>query len=222
MDIARFIDHTLLRADATGADIERLCGEAVRHGFFAVCVNPHYVRAARAHLSGSGVRVATVVGFPLGMELTDVKAYSALRAALAGAEELDVVINLGAAKEGRWDFVERDLASVVAMTRGLLHKAIIETCYLTDAEKRLAAEAALRAGAGFIKTSTGFGAGGATAGDVRLLKSVVGGRAGIKASGGIRTYGQAASMIEAGATRIGTSSGVAIIEEQRRGSAEEQ
>ncbi len=213
MDIARFIDHTLLRADATEADVRRLCAEAVRYGFFAVCVNPCFVERARGFLSDSPVRVATVLGFPLGAGLTEVKVYEAMRASLAGADELDVVMNIGAAREGRWRAVLRDLSDVVAATSGLVHKVIIEAFYLSEDEKRRAAETALEAGAALIKTSTGYAPGGATVEDVRLIKDVIGDRAGIKAAGGIRTYEQALRMIEAGATRIGTSSGVAIITE---------
>lgn len=213
MDIARFIDHTLLRADATEADVRRLCAEAVRYGFFAVCVNPCFVERARGFLSDSPVRVATVLGFPLGAGLTEVKVYEAMRASLAGADELDVVMNIGAAREGRWRAVLRDLSDVVAATSGLVHKVIIEAFYLSEDEKRRAAETALEAGAALIKTSTGYAPGGATVEDVRLIKDVIGDRSGIKAAGGIRTYEQALRMIEAGATRIGTSSGVAIITE---------
>jgi deoxyribose-phosphate aldolase len=212
VDIARFIDHTLLRADATEADVRGLCLEAVRYGFFAVCVNPCFVERARGFVAGSPVRVATVVGFPLGAGLTEAKVYEAMRAALAGADELDVVINIGAAREGRWGAVLRDLSDVVAATGGLVHKAIIECSYLAEDEKRRAAETALEAGAALIKTSTGYAPGGATAEDVRLIKGVAGDRAGVKAAGGIRTYEQALRMIEAGATRIGTSSGVEIVE----------
>lgn len=217
MDIARFIDHTLLRADATEADVRRLWAEAVRYGFFAVCVNPCFVERARGFLSDSPVRVATVVGFPLGAGLTEVKVYEAMRASLAGADDLDVVMNIGAAKEGRWRAVLRDLSDVVAATRGLVHKVIIEAFYLSENEKRRAAETALEAGAALIKTSTGYAPGGATVEDVRLIKDVIGDRAGIKAAGGIRTYEQALRMIEAGATRIGTSSGVAIVTEGAEG-----
>lgn len=220
MDIARFIDHTLLRADATEADVRRLCAEAVRYGFVAVCVNPCFVERARGFLSDSPVRVATVVGFPLGAGLTEVKVYEAMRASLTGADELDVVMNIGAAREGRWRAVLKDLSDVVAATRGLVHKVIIEAFYLSEDEKRRAAETALEAGAALIKTSTGYAPGGATVEDVRLIKEVAGDRAGIKAAGGIRTYEQALRMIEAGATRIGTSSGVAIITEGAEGRSE--
>jgi deoxyribose-phosphate aldolase len=216
MEIAKLIDHTLLRPDAREQDVRTLCAEAREFGFHSVCVNPHFVEKARALLRGSGVRVTSVVGFPLGMTLTAVKAYEALNAALLGAEELDMVINLGALKSGRWDVVERDISDVVAVTRGLIHKVIIEACYLDEEEKKRAAGAALEAGADFVKTSTGFGPGGARVEDVRLIRAVVGDKAGVKASGGIRTLAQAREMVAAGATRIGTSRGRDIMEEEMK------
>jgi deoxyribose-phosphate aldolase len=215
MDIAKLIDHTLLRPDAGEADIGALCAEAMQYGFHSVCVNSHFVEKAGTMLKGSGVRVTTVVGFPLGMTLTEVKVYEALHAALLGVEELDVVINIGALKSGRWDLVKKDISDVIAATKGLVHKVIIETCYLGEEEKKKAATTALEAGAGFVKTSTGFGPGGATAEDVRLIRGVLRRRAGVKASGGIRTLAEAREMINAGATRIGTSHGRAIMEELR-------
>ncbi|GAB4389224.1 MAG: deoxyribose-phosphate aldolase [Thermodesulfovibrionales bacterium] len=214
-DIAGLIDHSLLRADASPEDIGRLCREAVRFGFHSVCVNPCHVERAAAALASSQVRVATVIGFPLGATFTGAKVYEAMGAALMGAHEIDMVMNIGAAKAGDWGLVERDISDVLAATTGLVRKVIIEACYLRDDEKRRAVEAALRAGADFIKTSTGFGPGGATVHDVRLIREAVGGRAGIKAAGGIKTLGQALEMVEAGATRIGTSSGPSIVEEAR-------
>ena len=211
-NVAGLIDHTLLKADATEAEIRRLADEARRYGFYSVCVNPYYIKTAKALLKGSPVKVTTVVGFPLGMDLAEAKVHEAMGAALAGADELDIVINIGAAKDCLWDVVEKDIYDVIAATGGLVHKAIIEACYLTDHEKREAAEAALRAGAEFVKTSTGYGPGGATVEDVRLIKSIVGDRAGIKAAGGIKIFEQVKEMVSAGATRIGTSSGVAIVE----------
>jgi deoxyribose-phosphate aldolase len=216
MEMAKLIDHTLLRPDAREEDIGALCREALKYGFHSVCVNPHFIEKARALLRGSEVRVTTVVGFPLGMTLTAVKAYEAMNSALLGAEELDIVINLGALKSGRWDVVRRDISDVMAATRGLLHKVIIEACYLDDEEKKRAATTALEAGAEFVKTSTGFGPGGARAEDVRLIRGVLRDRAGVKASGGIRTLAQAREMIAAGAARIGTSQGRAIMEELKR------
>jgi deoxyribose-phosphate aldolase len=216
MEIAKLIDHSLLRPDATLADVKRLCEEAREYGFFSVCVNPYFVEKAKSFLAGSNVKVTTVIGFPLGMTLTDTKVYEAVKASFLGADELDIVINIGEAKSGRWNIVRKDLSDVIAATKGLVHKAIIETCYLDKEEKTKAVEVALEAGAEFIKTSTGFGKGGASVEDIRLIKSIVKDRAGIKAAGGIRTLAQAKEMLEAGATRIGTSYGVAIIKEVTR------
>jgi deoxyribose-phosphate aldolase len=179
-------------------------------------VSPFYVHAAARALQGNEVGICTVIGFPLGMALTDIKVYEARRASLEGATELDIVINIGAAKSGDWRTVEKDIQDVVAATRGLTHKAIIECCYLEKDEKIKAAMAALSAGAEFVKTSTGFGPSGATIEDVRLLKDIVGDRAGIKAAGGIKTLAQVKEMLDAGATRIGTSSGDQIIREAHR------
>lgn len=212
-EVASIIDHTLLSADATIADIERLCDEAERYGFHSVCVNPYYVKRAKGRLKGTQIKVTTVVGFPLGMYITDVKVFEAMLCAIAGADEIDIVINIGAARDGLWDIVTLDLADVVSATDGLVHKAIIETCYLNEDEKKAAVEAVLGAGVEFVKTSTGYGTGGATVEDVRLIKNIVGDRAGIKAAGGIKTLNQVKDMVDAGATRIGSSSGLAIIEE---------
>jgi deoxyribose-phosphate aldolase len=211
--IARFIDHTLLRPDATQRDIENICREARDFGFHSVCINPSFVKGAKEVLKDSKVQLTTVIGFPLGATLTDVKVYEAMNAALPGADELDIVINIGALKSGDWNIVRKDLSDVIMATRGLIHKAIIETCYLDEDEKKKAVMIALEAGAGFIKTSTGFGPKGAELDDVRLIKSLVGDRAGIKAAGGIRTLKHVVDFIEAGATRIGTSSGVGIMRE---------
>lgn len=211
--VAALIDHSLLRSDATYGDIRRLCGEALKFGFYSVCVNPHYITQAKEALRGSGVRVTTVIGFPLGMTLTESKVYEAMNASLLGADELDIVINIGALKSGDWNVVRRDISDVIMATKGLVHKAIIETCCLTDDEKKRAVEIALDAGSEFIKTSTGFGPQGARAEDVRLIKEIVGDRAGIKASGGIKTLQQVTTMLDAGATRIGASAGVRIITE---------
>ena len=211
--IARSIDHTLLRSDATHGDIENLCREALDLGFHSVCINPSFVKSAKEFLKDSEVKVTTVIGFPLGATLTDVKVYEAMNAALLGADELDIVINIGALKSGDWKIVRKDLSDVIMATRGLIHKAIIETCYLDEDEKKKAVMIALEAGAEFIKTSTGFGPKGAELDDVRLIKSFVGNRADIKAAGGIRTLKQVVDFIEAGATRIGTSSGVGMMRE---------
>lgn len=212
-DIAGLIDHTLLRADATFTDIKRLCEEALKYGFHSVCINPIFIKIAKELLKGSSVRVTTVIGFPLGMTLTEVKVYEAMNATLLGADELDIVINIGALKSGDWKTVRKDISDVIMATRGLVHKTIIETCYLSDNEKKRVVEIALDAGSEFIKTSTGYGPHGAQVRDIRLIKSIVGDAAGIKAAGGIRTPRRVLDMLKSGATRIGTSAGVRIIRE---------
>lgn len=214
-DLVKLIDHTLLRPEASYSDIKRLCKEALQFGFHSVCVYPYYVRFAKDLLKGSNVHVTTVIGFPSGMTTTEEKVLEATNAALAGADELDMVINIGALKSGSWDVVTKDISDVIAATKNLIHKIIIETCYLTTAEKRKIVEISLDAGAEFIKTSTGFGPKGAQTRDVRLIKSIVGDKAGIKAAGGIRTLKQVLAMLNAGASRIGTSAGVKIIKEFR-------
>lgn len=210
MELAGYIDHTLLKADATVADIERLCAEAAEYHFAAVCVNPVYVELAAHLLAGSGVKVATVIGFPLGATFTAVKVLETREAVLRKADEIDMVMNIAAAKAGLWDAVTDDIRQIVAAAEGKPVKVILETAVLTDGEKRRACEAALAAGAHYVKTSTGFGPGGATEADVRLLRTAVGEHAGVKASGGIRTKQQAELMIAAGATRLGTSAGAAL------------
>lgn len=209
--IAGLIDHSLLKPDATLADIERLCLEAKSYGFYGVCIAPQFVKDVKGFLQGSPVRVVTVIGFPLGATLTEVKVYEAMN--VMGADELDIVINISKAKEGKWHDVRKDLSDIISSTKGLIHKAIIECCYLNKKEKIKAVEVSLEAGAGLIKTSTGFGVGGATINDIKLIKEIVGNKAGIKAAGGIKTLSQVKEMIEAGATRIGTSNGVEIMRE---------
>lgn len=211
MNIAQYIDHTLLKADATVDDIVKLCAEAAEHRFAAVCVNPGYIDLAAHILADSGVRVATVVGFPLGATFTAVKTLETREAILRKADEIDMVMNIAAARAGHWGAVADDIRQVVAAADGKLVKVILETAFLTDDEKRRACEAAVTAGAGFVKTSTGFGPGGATEEDVRLMRAAVGDKTGVKASGGIRTRQQAELMIAAGATRLGTSAGVALL-----------
>lgn len=211
MELAPYIDHTLLKPEATIDDIIRLCHEAAEHRFAAVCVNPVYVALAAHLLAGTGVKTATVVGFPLGATPTAVKVFETKTAIEAKADEIDMVMNIGAAKSGEWQAVIDDISQVVAAADGNPVKVIIETGLLTDDEKRQACQAILAAGAQFVKTSTGFGPGGATAQDIRLFKSEVGDKAGIKAAGGIRTREQAEAMIAAGATRIGTSAGVKLV-----------
>ena len=210
-NIAALIDHTLLLPEATPEMVARLCREAVAHGFYAVCVAPVFVKHARESLAGSRVKVCTVIGFPAGMNLTDVKILETQRAIQHGADELDMVMNIGAAKAGDWEQVGNDVAGVVDRAGGKTVKVILETCLLTDEEKLRACEVCVVAGAGFVKTSTGFSRSGATEADVRLLRAAVGDDAGVKASGGIRDYATACRMIEAGATRLGTSSSLKII-----------
>lgn len=210
MNLASYIDHTLLKPDATVEDIIKLCAEAEQHEFAAVCVNPIYVDLAAHCLAGTGVKTATVIGFPLGATFTETKVAEAKEAVLRKANELDMVINIGAAKAGLWEAVTEDIRQVVKAADGAVVKVIIETGLLTDDEKRHACQAVLDAGAQYVKTSTGFGPGGATVEDVRLLKQVVGDKIGIKASGGIRTKEQAQELVTAGATRLGTSAGIAI------------
>jgi len=213
--LARCIDHTLLAPDATASDVRRLCGEALRSGFAACCVNPRWVSLAARELAGSRVAVASVCGFPLGANATSVKASEARLAVEEGAREVDMVMALGAARAGRWDEVEADVAAVVAQCRagGAAVKVILECGLFDDETVAEAARRAVAAGAAFVKTSTGFLGSGATVERVRLLRSVVGDRAGVKASGGIRTLEAARAMLAAGADRLGTSSGMAIVEE---------
>ncbi|MCX5720286.1 MAG: deoxyribose-phosphate aldolase [Nitrospirae bacterium] len=211
--IAGLIDHTLLKPDATYTDIKRLCEEAIQFGFYSVCINPYFIQLAKELLKGSNVRVTTVIGFPLGMTLTEAKVFEAMNASLLGADELDIVVNIGALKSGDWKTVRKDLCDVIIATKGFVHKTIIETCYLDNNEKKKIVEIALGAGSAFIKTSTGFGPQGAKISDVRLIKSIVGDAAGIKAAGGIRTLRRVIDMLNAGATRIGTSAGVKIMRE---------
>lgn len=213
--LAAFIDHTLLRPEATRPQVERLCEEALEQGFAAACVNPAWISLAARRLGGSGVKAASVVGFPLGATSTAAKRAEAEAALLAGAEELDMVMNVGALKSGELERVEADICGVVEVCHaaGAILKVILETAYLSDEEKVAASRLAQRAGADFVKTSTGFGASGATLADVRLMRRTVGPRMGVKASGGIRTLAAALSFLEAGATRLGTSAGVAILRE---------
>lgn len=213
--VAQLIDHTLLKPDATLAEIRKVCEEAVRFGFHSVCVNPFFLPETTAILSGSGVKVTTVIGFPLGMTLTNVKVYEAMESVLRGSEELDIVMNIGMAKSGKWRDVQKDISDVISATKGVVHKVIIEACYLTREEKGEASRMVLEAGAEFVKTSTGFGPGGATVEDIYLIRSVVKDRCAIKASGGVGSLRQVREFIAAGATRIGTSSGVAIMKEMQ-------
>ncbi len=209
--IAAMIDHTLLKPEAIPAQIEKLCAEAAEYHFASVCVNPVYIPLAARLLKGTGVKVCCVVGFPLGAIAPEQKAAEAASCAAMGAEELDMVIHVGAAKAGDWALVQRDIEGVVKAAAGHTVKVIIETCLLTDEEKVKACEAAKAAGAHFVKTSTGFSTGGATTHDIALMRKTVGPEMGVKASGGIRDYETAMAMIEAGANRIGASAGIAIV-----------
>ena len=189
-DIAGVVDHSLLRPDATYTDLKRCCEEAQQYGFYSVCIHPSFIRKAKEFLKNSDVKITTVIGFPLGMMLPEVKAYEAMNASLGGADELDMVINIGALKSGDWETVRKDITDVIMATKGLIHKTIMETCYLDRNEKVKVVEIALDAKSEFIKTSTGFGSDGARVEDIRLIKNIVGDTAGIKATGGIRTLGQ--------------------------------
>ncbi len=216
-DIARLIDHTLLKPDATRDDIRKICNEALKYGFASVCVNPWNVSLAAEILRGSEVRVCTVVGFPLGATLPQVKVYETEEVIKLGAQEIDMVINVGALKSGQLDAVEADIRGVVEASHrgGAICKVILETALLTTDEKVRGSLAAKNAGADFVKTSTGFASGGATAEDVRLMRAVVGGEIGVKASGGVRSLEDLQKMVEAGATRIGASASVKILEQAR-------
>ena len=211
MKYNKLIDHTLLKQDASPEQIVKLCEEAKQFDFMSVCVNPAYVPLAAKCLEGSDVKVCTVIGFPLGMNLTKTKVEEAQLCIREGAQEIDMVINVGMLKAGHDDYVEEEIRELKAVAGGLVLKVIIETCLLTDEEKVRACEAAKRAGADFVKTSTGFSTGGATPHDVALMRKTVGPNMGVKASGGVRTHEDLLAMVEAGANRIGTSNGTKII-----------
>ena len=210
-NIAGMIDHTLLKAAATSADIKKICAEAREYKFASVCVNSCYAKLVTEQLAGTGVKTCCVVGFPLGAMSTEAKAYEAKCAVADGAAEIDMVINVGAVKERNDQFVEDDIRAVVEASKPAIVKVIIETCLLTDEEKVRACELSEKAGAAFVKTSTGFSTGGANAHDVALMRKTVGDRLQVKASGGIHTPDQAQELIEAGADRIGASNGVALL-----------
>jgi len=211
--LAKIIDHTLLKPDATDDDIKRLCAEARQYGFASVCVNPVHVALCKRELEGTGIPVTAVIGFPLGANTTRIKAEEARQAVADGASELDMVINIGKLKSGDYDFVREDIRAVKEAGRPAILKVILETSLLTDEEKIKGCLLAQQAGADFVKTSTGFSTGGATPEDVALMRRVVGGRMGVKASGGIRSCEDAQRMRLAGATRIGASASVKIVRE---------
>ena len=210
-ELARLIDHTELHAYATQVDIAELCDEAVAHGFAAVAVNPAWVSYCAKRLAGAGVAISSTAGFPLGANTARVKVEEAREAVKNGATEVDMVINVGALKSGFPRYVEREIAAVVEAVKNTPVKVILETSYLTAEEKVAVCEMSVRAGAAFVKTSTGFGHAGATVEDVQLMAKAVNGQIGVKAAGGIRSYGDALAMVNAGATRIGTSAGVEIL-----------
>lgn len=215
MSLSKMIDHTKLGPSVVEADIIKLCEEAKQYDFMSVCVNPNYVKLAKRLLEGSSVLVCTVVGFPSGAHATEAKAFETRQAVLDGADEIDMVISVGNLKDKRYDAVLQDIKAVVAAASGRLVKVIIETCLLTDEEKVKACELSVLAKANYVKTSTGFSTGGATASDIALMRKAVGPNFGVKASGGIRSYEDAKLMIEAGASRIGASSGIKIVTHQQ-------
>ena len=212
-ELAARIDHTLVRADTTQVEASRLCSEAVEHQLHAITVNPAWTSYCAKELNGTGVGICPTVGFPLGANTALIKLEESRQLIEDGATELDMVINVGALKSGFPEYVEREIAAIVEAAKDIPIKVILETCYLSDDEKRTVCEISLRAGAAFVKTSTGFGNGGATINDVRLMREVVGDKLGVKAAGGIRSLGDAQSMIDAGATRLGTSATLQILAE---------
>ncbi len=216
MKLEKYIDHTILKPDTTAEAVLKVCTEAKTHGFYSVCVNPFYVPLVKDALDGSGVKVTSVVGFPLGNTTKEAKAFETKQAIASGADEIDMVINIAAVKNADWETVEADIRSVVdALSQDTRLKVILETCLLTDEEKVKACEVAKGAGAHFVKTSTGFSSGGATIEDIQLMRKTVGPDLGVKASGGVRDAETAVAMIAAGATRIGASASVAIVGGER-------
>lgn len=212
MELNKYIDHTLLKADATSADIKKICDEAIKYEFKSVCVNSCYTSLVKQSLEKSSVLVCTVVGFPLGAMSSKAKAFETKTAIEDGADEIDMVLNIGKLKEKDYDYVEKDIQAVRDASKGKVLKVIIETCLLTDEEKKKACEISVKCGADFVKTSTGFSTSGAKVEDVKLMKETVRDKAKIKASGGIHSREEALSMIENGADRIGASSGIKIVE----------
>jgi deoxyribose-phosphate aldolase len=213
MKLNQYIDHTLLKPEANFSQIQKLCQEARDHQFFSVCINSYFVKKAVSLLSQSQVKVCTVVGFPLGASTMETKRFEAMKAVAEGALEIDMVMNISAVKSGEWQYVVDDMSSLaqVCHQQGAILKVILETCLLTDEEKKQACELAVKAKVDFVKTSTGFSTAGATVEDVKLMRSMVGPKMGVKASGGIRNTETALAMIAAGATRLGTSASVEIL-----------
>lgn len=211
MQLNQFIDHTLLKPTATPKNIENLCKEAIAHQFIAVCIPPSYLKNAKSVLKDSNVKLATVIGFPLGAMTTNAKVFEAKDALANGADEIDMVINIGMLKSGEVNYIEKEIAEIKKAIGSKILKVIIETCYLTNAEKEAACKAALNANADFVKTSTGFGTAGATFEDVKLMKKIAGDKMQIKASGGIKDRETAIKYIELGVSRLGTSSGIKLV-----------
>ncbi|HSQ88084.1 deoxyribose-phosphate aldolase [Romboutsia sp.] len=219
--IANMIDHTILKAVATKEDVIKICDEAKEYGFFSVCINPTHIELVKNELKGSNVKVCTVIGFPLGANTKEVKAFETKDAIAKGADEVDMVINIGALKDKNYDLVFEDIKAVVdAADNKALVKVIIETCYLTDEEKKIACELAVKAGTDFVKTSTGFGTGGSTPADIKLMRETVGENIGVKASGGVRNEKDAIAVIEAGTSRIGASASIAIVRGDEQGKSD--
>lgn len=214
-ELSKYFDHTILKPEATQADVVKICDEAKEFGFFSVCVNPVHIPLVAAELKGAGVKICSVVGFPLGANSSEIKAAETKLVIEQGADEIDMVINVGALKEDNLSFVEKDIKAVVKAANGCIVKVIIETCLLNDDQKIKACQASKNAGAHFVKTSTGFSTGGATTEDVVLMKKTVGDQLKVKASGGIKTFDDAINMINVGADRIGASAGVEIIENMK-------
>lgn len=215
-NMEKYIDHTILNADATKSDIKKICNEAIKYNFKTVCIHPYWIPFAKKELDGTEVGITTVIGFPLGANATEVKAFEAKQAVKDGANEVDMVINIGALKSRKYKLVSKDIKAVInAVNKGIIVKVIIETALLTKKEKIAASELSKQAGADFVKTSTGFSTGGASVEDIKLMRATVGPDIGVKASGGVRTYEDAIAMIEAGATRIGASSSVEIVQGEK-------
>lgn len=211
MELAKYIDHTILKPDATREEVSIICQQAKKYGFASVCVNQYYTEYVKSQLDNTDVKVCTVIGFPLGAVTTEVKVYETKQAVLKGADEIDMVINIGAIKNKDYDYVKKDIEAVVESAKPAIVKVILETCLLNQNEIIKACELSVQAKAAFVKTSTGFSKAGANVEDIFLMRKTVGNNAGVKASGGVKDFETANKLIEAGATRIGTSSGIAIV-----------
>ena len=213
MELNKYIDHTMLKAYAQEKDIIKLCDEADKYKFKSVCINPCYVSLVKSYLEKlkSTVKICTVVGFPLGQNTIETKTFEAQNAINTGAEEIDMVINIGALLDKKFEYIEKEISDIRKICEGKILKVIIETCYLTDEEKKIACELAVKAGTDYVKTSTGFGTGGSTPADIKLMRETVGENIGVKASGGVRCEEDAVKVIDAGATRIGASASIAIV-----------